>query len=85
MRRIALATALITAGFTGAASAQGISSNGVIYGQNWNLPQDLSTLERMQATQGSGSAADRSARAARQARFNQNFPGTPIRRTSASR
>lgn len=91
MRRITIATAalLIAAGasamFSNGASAQGISSNGVMYGQSWNLPQDFSSLERMQAAQGSGSAADRAARAARQARFNQNFPGTPIRRTSAPR
>lgn len=83
MRRIA--TALIIAGFAGAASAQGISSNWVVYGQSWNLPQNFSALERMQAAQGSGSAAERAARAARQAQFNRNFPGTPIRRTSAAR
>ena len=86
MRRFTIATAaLLIAGFAGAgaASAQGISSNGVMYGQSWNLPQDLSTLQRMTAAQGSGSAADRAARAARQAQFNRNFPGTPIRRTAA--
>jgi hypothetical protein len=83
MRRITIATAaLLIAGFAGAASAQGISSNGVVYGQSWNLPQDFSSSERMQAAQGSGSAADRAARAARQAQFNRNFPGTPIRRTA---
>lgn len=93
MRRITIATALIIAGFAGAASgvfsssaaAQGISSNGVVYGQSWNLPQNFSALERMQAAQGSGSAAERAARAARQAQFNRHFPGTPIRRTSAAR
>ena len=80
MRRIAIAAAaLMIAGFAGGASAQGISSNGVMYGQSWNLPQDFSSLERMTATQGSGSAADRAARAARQAQFNRHFPGTPIR------
>lgn len=86
MRRITIATAaLLIAGFAGAASAQGISSNGVVYGQSWNLPQDFSSLERMTAAQGSGSAADRAARAARQAQFNRNFPGTPIRRASIAR
>lgn len=81
MRRITIATAaLLIAGFAGGASAQGISSNGVTYGQSWNLPQNLSTLQGMTTTQGSGSAADRAARAARQAQFNQNFPGTPSRR-----
>lgn len=84
MRSITIAAAaLLIAGFAGAASAQGISSNGVMYGQSWNMPQNLSTLQGMTTTQGSGSAADRAARAARQAQFNQNFPGTPIRRTSA--
>jgi len=82
MRRISLATALIIVGFADAASAQGISSNGVVYGRSWNLPQNFSALERMQASQGSGTAAKR---AARQAQFNRNFPGTPIRRTSAAR
>jgi hypothetical protein len=84
MRRIAIA-ALLIAGFAAAtdASAQGISSNGVIYGQSWNLPQDFTSQPRVTTTQGSGSAADRAARAARQAQFNQNFPGTPIRRTAA--
>ena len=38
---------------------------------------------RMTSAQGSGSAADRAARAARQAQFNRHFPGTPIRRTAA--
>jgi hypothetical protein len=91
MRRIALA--LIIAGFAGAASAifpgsaaaQGISSNGVVYGQSWNLPQNFSALERMQAAQGSGTAAERAARAARQAQFNRNYAGTPIRRTNTAR
>jgi hypothetical protein len=93
MRRITIATALLIAGFVGAApavlsssaSAQGISSNGVMYGQSWNLPQNFSAMERMQAAQGSGSMAERAGRAARQAQFNRNFPGTPIRRTSAAR
>ena len=85
MRRIAFAAALLIAGFAGAttASAQGISTNGVMFGKSWNLPQDFSSMQGMQAAQGSGSAADRAARAARQAQFNQNFPGTPIRRTAA--
>lgn len=83
MRRIAFAVALLIAGFAGAASAQGISPNGVVYGQSWNQPQDLTSATAMQATQGSGTAADRAARAARQAQFNQNFPGTPIRRIAA--
>jgi hypothetical protein len=85
MRRIAIATALIIAGFAGAASAQGISSNGVMYGQSWNLPQNFSALERMQAAQGSGTAAERAARAARQAQFTRNYPGTPIRRATSAR
>jgi hypothetical protein len=81
-RRIALAATLVIAGFAGAVPAQGISSNGVRYGQSWNLPQNFSAMERMQAAQGSGSAAER---AARQTQFNRNFPGTPIRRTDAAR
>ena len=85
MRRIALALILAGCAGIGTAAAQGVSSNGVIYGQGWNLPQNFSATERMQASQGSGTAAERAARAARQAQFNQNFPGTPIRRTSATR
>lgn len=91
MRRFILNAALLIAGITGTAlmngaSAQGIAPNGVVFqGQGWTLPQDFSAMERMQAGQGSGTAANRAARAARQAQFNQNFPGTPIRRTSAAR
>jgi len=83
MRHLILAAALLTAALTGTAAAQGMAPNGVVFGQNWNMPQDFSTQTRMQAAQGSGSAADRAARAARQSQFNRNFPGTPIRRTSA--
>ena len=88
MRRIAIpALALINAiGFAAPASAQGIAPNGVTFGQGWNLPQDFSALEltqRPRAAQGSGTAAERAARAARQAQFNRNFPGTPIRRVVA--
>jgi len=82
MRRIILTAALLIAGFTGTASAQGIAPNGVVFGQNWKMPQDFSSQTSMQAAHGasSGSAADR---AARQSQFNRNFPGTPIRRSSA--
>jgi len=85
MRRIILTAALLIAGFTGTASAQGIAPNGVVFGQNWKMPQDFSSQTSMQAAHGasSGSAADRAARAARQSQFNRNFPGTPIRRSSA--
>jgi hypothetical protein len=88
MRRITIATAaLLIAGFAailpGSASAQRVSSNTLVYGQSRSMPQDFSSLTAMQATQGSGTAADRAARAARQAQFNQNFPGTPIRRTAS--
>ncbi|WPB84429.1 hypothetical protein [Sediminicoccus rosea] len=85
MRRTAFAAALLIAGFAGAtsASAQGIAPNGAVFGQAWNLPQDFSSMKAMETKQGSGSTADRAARAARQAQFNQNFPGTPIRRTAA--
>lgn len=82
-------TALIlaaTIGFAGGASAQGIAPNGVVFGQSWNLPQDFQNLELTQRPrmapgvgQGSGTAAERATRAARQAQFNRNFPGTPIR------
>lgn len=94
MRQITFAAALLIAGFAGSAlvltggsaAAQGVSPNGVIFqGQGWTMPQDFSTAERMQAAQGSGSAAERAARAARQAQFNRHFPGTPIRRTSSRR
>ncbi len=93
MRCITIATGLLIAGFAGAAlglfpnsaAAQGISSNGVVYGQSWNLPQNFAAMEGMRAGQGSGSMAERAARAARQAQFNRHFPGTPIRRTSTTR
>lgn len=83
MRRFAITAAILIASF-GGASAQGIAPNGVTFGQSWNLPQDLSSLEltqRPRSAQGSGTAADRAARAARQAQFNRYYPGTPIRRT----
>ena len=74
--------ALLIAGFAGSASAQGVAPNGAVFGQAWTMPQDFNSGERMQAAQGSGTTADR---AARQARFNQHFPGTPICRTAAGR
>ena len=77
--------ALLIAGFAGSASAQGVAPNGAVFGQAWTMPQDFNSGERMQAAQGSGTTADRAARAARQARFNQHFPGTPICRTAAGR
>ena len=77
MRRFAITAALLIATI-GGASAQGIAPNGAVFGQSWALPQDLSTLELTRRAQGSGTAADRAARAACQAQFNQNFPGTPI-------
>jgi hypothetical protein len=90
MRRFTLTAALLITAFAGpalmnSAAAQGIAPNGVVFGQNWNLPQDFSAMQRMQPAQGSGTAADRAARAARQAQFNRNFPGTPIRPISAAR
>lgn len=81
MRRIALA--LIIAGFAGAAAAQGVSPDGVIYGKNWALPQNFTKPDPVAPS--SGIAAERAARAARQASYNQNFPGTPIRPASARR
>ena len=77
MRRFAITAALLIATI-GGASAQGIAPNGAVFGQNWALPQDLSTLELTRRAQGSGTAADRATRAARQAQFARNFPGTPI-------
>jgi hypothetical protein len=76
---------LILIASMGAASAQSVAPNGVLFGQSWTLPQDFSSLEmtqRPRAAQGSGTASDRAKRAARQAQFNRNFPGTPIRRTA---
>ena len=88
MRRIGFSAFIIAAaiGFAAPASAQGIAPNGVTFGQSWSLPQDFSSLEmtqRPRTAQGSGTAAERAARAARQAQFNRNFPGTPIRRVVA--
>ena len=86
-------TALIlaaTIGFAAPSQAQAIAPNGVMFGQSWNLPQDFQNLELTQRArmasglaQGSGTAAERATRAARQAQFNRSFPGTPIRRVAA--
>jgi len=81
MRRTIFTTAILIASM-GGATAQGISPNGAVFGQNWTLPQNFSSLEptaRPRSAQGSGTAAERTARAARQVQFNRNFPGTPIR------
>ena len=67
MRRFAITAALLIATI-GGASAQGIAPNGAVFGQSWALPQDLSTLELTRRAQGSGTAADRAARAARRER-----------------
>ena len=81
-------TALIlaaTIGFAAPSQAQAIAPNGVMFGQSWNLPQDFQNLEltqRPRLAQGSGTAAERATRAARQAQFNRSFPGTPIRNIS---
>lgn len=85
MRRIA-ATALILAaalGFAAPSQAQGIAPNGVVFGQSWSRLQDLSSQQpspRARTAQVYDLAA---ARAARQAQFNQNFPGTPVQPAAA--
>lgn len=82
MRRIATtASALalvIGLGFAAhPAAAQQVTSAGVIHGQSWNMGQDFESLNAM--TRMSPLARDRAARAARQAQFNRNYGGTPIR------
>ncbi len=74
MNRMVLAAALIL-GCVGSALAQGTSPSGVVHGQNWQLPQDLDNA-RNPTTAPQGTAADRPARAQRQRRQSQNFPGT---------
>jgi hypothetical protein len=90
MRRFATAAAVILLATASAASAQtGLSggtmtaSPNLMFGQNWNMPQDLASMEATQAGRPqrhlSNRDADLARRAARQAQFNRNFPGTPIR------
>lgn len=86
MRRIAAPASIMTLaliiglGFAGPAAAQQVTSAGVIHGQNWNMGQDFGSLNAM--TRVSPLARDRAARAARQAQFNRNYSGTPIRTVS---
>jgi hypothetical protein len=63
------------------AAAQQVTSQGVIHGQNWNMGQDLESLNAMNRP-GSPLARDRAARAARQAQFNRGFTGMPLPSTS---
>jgi xanthine dehydrogenase iron-sulfur cluster and FAD-binding subunit A len=63
------------------AAAQQVTSQGAIHGQNWNMGQDLASLNAMNRP-GSPLARDRAARAARQAQFNRGFTGMPLPSTS---
>lgn len=86
MRRIAssapaLAVIIGLALAISSASAQQVTSTGAIFGQNWNMGQDFQSMGAM----GSPLARDRSARAARQASFNRNYAGAPIRPASTPR
>lgn len=73
---------IIGLGFAAApASAQQVTSTGAIYGQSWNMGQDFDSMTAMNRV-ASPLARDRAARAARQAQFNRNYSGTPIRRIS---
>ncbi len=86
MRRIASAipalALIIGLGFAAnPAAAQQVTSQGAIYGQSWNMGQDFASLNAMNRLN-SPLARDRAARAARQAQFNRNYSGTPIRAVS---
>lgn len=74
--RIFAITAVVLAGLSGAALAQGTSSSGsgAIHGQNWTMGQDLSNA-RNTAPQPGTLAADRARRAERQRQLGQNFSG----------
>jgi hypothetical protein len=63
------------------AAGQQMTSQGTIYGQGWNMGQDFDSLNAMSRVN-SPLARDRAARVARQAQFNRNYPGTPIRPVS---
>ena len=63
------------------ASAQQVTSQGAIFGQNWNLGQDLESMNTMGRVN-SPLARDRAARVARQGQFNRHYSGSAIRRTS---
>ncbi len=84
MRRIASAPALaliIGLGFAAhPAAAQQVTGTGAVYGQNWNMGQDFESLNAMARL--SPLARDRAARAARQAQFNRNYSGAPVRTIS---
>lgn len=85
MRRIATTASalalIIGLGFAASlAAAQQVTSAGVIHGQSWNMGQDFDSLNAMSRM--SPLARDRAARAARQAQFNRNYSGAPIRPVS---
>lgn len=87
MIRIAAPAAILalalTIGFAAnPAAAQQVTSQGAIFGQNWNMGQDFESLNAMNRV-GSPLARDRAARAARQAQFNRPITGAPIRTVSA--
>jgi hypothetical protein len=76
---IAVLSLVVGLGFaTLPASAQQVTSQGAIHGQNWNMGEDLESLNAM-TRPGSALARDRAARAARQAQFNQPVTGLPVR------
>jgi hypothetical protein len=63
------------------AAAQQVTSQGAIHGQNWNMGQDLESLNAMNRPS-SLLARDRATRAARQAQFNRGITGLPLPPTS---
>lgn len=84
---IAAVTSLAAGTAAAQSSAPGLVSGTTLstthaqtFGQSWNLPQDFSSMTGSQPRPIlSGRDADLARRAARQAQFNRNFPGTPIR------
>ena len=74
MNRLSMVALMMLAG-PGLSLAQGVSPNGVVYGQSSNFTQDLDTSRNLTAAP-AGTARDRVDRAQRQQRHNQNFGGT---------
>ena len=74
MNRLALA-AILLSGVTAPALAQGISPDGAVHGQNWQMGQDLDNA-RNPAAAPLGPSQDRARRAAEQRRQNQPITGT---------
>lgn len=68
-------TAMLLAGMSSAALAQGVSPSGAVHGQNWQMGQDLERARNPTAAP-LGTAPDRARRVEQQRRQNQPITGT---------